>query len=204
LKNNITSITNTNNINNYKHAMLFENNSNNVNSKNQNINRVASLESPPPSDIDSNNHSHTAYFDADISTVPKAECQNTLNVLNSTSLALGDRSIPRFVHDTDRAFEIEPASSLSQLCSASTATADSTILNARSQPNMASSIESSSSQTPVSVATGASLTRPRTDGNDLTCYYNIFNKNRATHAGGVAIYIEEGIESFELTNKDMH
>jgi hypothetical protein len=69
---------------------------------------------------------------------------------------------------------------------------------------MAYSIESSSSQTPVSVATGASLTRPRTDGNDLTCYYNIFNKNRATHAGGVAIYIEEGIESFELTNKDMH
>ncbi len=108
--------------------MLFENNSNNVNSKNQNINRVASLESPPPSDIDSNNHSHTAYFDADISTVPKAECQNTLNVLNSTSLALGDRSIPRFVHDTDRAFEIEPASSLSQLCSASTISPPSCVI----------------------------------------------------------------------------
>jgi hypothetical protein len=33
--------------------------------------------------------------------------------------------------------------------------------------------------------------------------YNFFNKNRATNAGGVAIYVEEGIESFELTNIDL-
>jgi hypothetical protein len=90
---------------------------------------------------DPNNHLTTTNFYADISTVVLGS-SGPLHVLNCTSLAPGDCSTLRFVHDTDSASQIELASSLSQLKSTSVVSDDRSI---RPRTDRASEIELASS-----------------------------------------------------------